>query len=102
MQSARNMGEDLDGGAAGWLVDKHPLLTGVAYETYKSFCDNVKLRPLTRRAFSGLLQELDMYGFVHVRVISRGRYGRTTQITPGLPKDLLDKLKRLVLIEFDL
>ena len=79
-----------------------PLLTGVAYEIYKSFCDNVKLRPLTRRAFSGLVQELDMYGFVCVRVVSHGRYGRTTQITPGLPKVFLDRLRRLVLIEFDL
>ena len=64
--------------------------------------DKVKLRPLTQRAFSGLVQELDMYGFIHVRVVSNGRYGRTTQITPELPKDLLDRLKRLVLIEFDL
>ena len=64
--------------------------------------EKVKLRVLTRRAFSGLVQELDMHGFVRVRVISRGRYGRTTQITPELPKDLLDKLKRLVMIEFDL
>ena len=86
----------------GSVMDKQALFNGVEYEICKSFCYNVKLRPLTRRAFSGLVQELDMYGFVCVRVISHGRYGRTTQITPGLPKDLLVRLRRLVLIEFDL
>ena len=49
-----------------------------------------------------MLQELDMYGFVRVRVVSHGRYGRTTEIIPVLPKDLLDRLRRLVMIEFDL
>ena len=83
-------------------LDEQLLFTGEAYVIYKSFCEKVRLRPLTRRAFSGLVQELDMYGFVHVRVVSHGRYGRTTQISPVLPKVLLDRLRRLVLIEFDL
>ena len=81
---------------------KKPLFAGEACVIYKSFCEKVKLRPLTRRAFSGLVQELDMYGFVRVRVISHGRHGRTTEISPELPKDLLHKLKRLLLIEVDL
>ena len=83
-------------------MDKQALFTGAAYESYRCFCEKVKLHPLTQRVFSGLVQELGMYGFVRVRVVSRGRYGRTTEIIPELPKDLLDKLRRMVLIEFDL
>ena len=51
----------------GSVMDKHSLFNGTAYEIYKAFCYKLKLRPLTRRAFSGLVQELDMYGFVRVR-----------------------------------
>ena len=49
-----------------------------------------------------MVQELDMYGFVRVRVVSHGRCGRATQIIPELPNDFLDGLRGLVLIEFDL
>ena len=80
MQFARNRDEDLDG-AGGWLMDKQALCTG----------GGCALFPDER--FPRLVQELDMYGFVRVRVVSNGRYGRTTQITPGLPKVLLDRGK---------
>ena len=79
-----------------------PLHTGDAYEAYRSFCSKIKLRALTQRAFSDLVSELDMYGFIQARVLSHGRYGRTKEITVNLPKDLCEKLKRVVLMEFDL
>ena len=79
-----------------------PLHTGDAYGTYRAFCAKIKMRALTQRAFSDLISELDMYGFIQARVLSQGRYGRTRQIIVNLPKALLDKLKQVVLMEFDL
>ena len=76
--------------------------TGDAYESYRSFCGKTKLRALTQRAFSDLVSELDMYGFIQARVLSHGRYGRTKEIMVNLSKDLSDKLKQVVLMEFDL
>jgi cell division control protein 6 len=60
------------------------------------------MRALTQRAFSDLVSELDMYGFIQARVLSKGRYGRTKEIIVSLPKALSDKLKLVVLMEFDL
>ncbi|MDY6990183.1 MAG: AAA family ATPase [Thermodesulfobacteriota bacterium] len=79
-----------------------PLHTGDAYEAYRSFCAKVKLRALTQRAFSDLVSELDMYGFIQVRVLSRGRYGRTKEIMVNLSEELSHKLRQVVLMEFDL
>jgi cell division control protein 6 len=79
-----------------------PLHTGEAYGTYRAFCGKIKMRALSQRAFSDLVSELDMYGFIQARLLSKGRYGRTKQIIVNLPKALSDKLKQVVLMEFDL
>jgi len=79
-----------------------PLHTGEVYEVYCSFCSKINLRPLTQRAFSDLVSELDMYGFIQVRILSKGRYGRSREIMVKLPKKMIDKLKQVVLMEFDL
>jgi len=79
-----------------------PLYTGDAYEGYRSFCTKIKLRALTQRAFSDLVSELDMYGFIQARIFSHGRYGRTKEVTVNLPREILDKLKQVILMEFDL
>jgi len=76
--------------------------TGDAYGVYRSFCGQLKMRALTQRAFSDLVSELDMYGFIQARVLSQGRYGRTKEIMVNLPKVVSDKLKQVVLLEFDL
>jgi cell division control protein 6 len=84
------------------LRSNKPLHTGDAYGTYRAFCAKIKMRALTQRAFSDLVSELDMYGFIQARVLSQGRYGRTKEIIVNLPKALSDKLKQVVLMEFDL
>jgi len=78
------------------------LSTGDVYGGYRSFCTKINLRALTQRAFSDLVSELDMYGFIHARILSKGRFGRTKEITVNLPHDIIAKLKQVVLMEFDL
>ena len=79
-----------------------PVYTGDAYAGYQLFCSKINLRALTQRAFSDLVSELDMYGFIQARIFSHGRYGRTKEITINLPKEISDKHRQVILMEFDL
>jgi len=76
--------------------------TGEAYDAYKGFCDRIGLGPLTGRAFGDLLNELDMYSLVRTRVLSRGRYGRSREITLDLPETLVERLHTTILLNFEL
>ena len=87
---------------AGKQAKKETLHTGEAFESYRSFCDRTGMRPLTQRAFSDLVSELDMYGFIRARIISKGRYGRTKEIGVGLSEDVSRKLRECILMNFDL
>ena len=78
------------------------IATGEAYDAYKYFCVKATLRPLTGRAFSDLLAELDMYSFLRSRVLSKGRYGRTREIVLELPSEILAKIYDSVLVNFNL
>jgi cell division control protein 6 len=69
-----------------------PFRTGDAYTLYRRFCDEVDMEPNTQRAFSDILYELDMYGLIRARTISRGRYGRTKEIHISLDPKLKDRL----------
>ncbi len=75
--------------------------TGEVYEAYQRFCRRVGLRSLAGRAFGDLLAELDMYAFLHARVQSRGRYGRTREIQLDLPDQLIAKIHDTILLNFD-
>jgi cell division control protein 6 len=79
-----------------------PLGTGEAYDTYMRFCERAGLRTLTGRAFGDLLAELDMYSLVRSRVLSRGRYGRTREITLDVSDDVADKLYAVIKLNFEL
>jgi len=50
----------------------------------------------------GGISELDMYGFIQARVLSKGCHGRTKEISVNLPPELSERLNQVVLIEFDL
>ncbi len=56
---------------------------------------------MTGRAFGDLLAELDMYSLIRSRVLSRGRYGRTREITIDLPQELVEKIYEAIRKNFD-
>ena len=72
------------------------VFTGEVYDLYKDICKQVSLRPLTQRRVSDIIAELDMLGIIHTRIISKGRYGRTKQISLSIPSSMLAKIKKLV------
>lgn len=68
--------------------------TGDAYEVYKNNCNSCGLKPLTQRRVSDIIAELDMLGIINARVISKGRYGRTREISLAIPNSSVVELKK--------
>lgn len=73
-----------------------PISTGEVYDFYQNYCNKVKIRPLTQRRISDIIAELDMMGIIHTTVISQGRYGRTRQISLGIPPSIAPKIQLLL------
>ena len=70
--------------------------TGDVYDTYKDLCNKVALRPLTQRRVSDIIAELDMLGIINAKVISKGRFGRTREISVILPASIEVKIKKIL------
>ena len=60
---------------------KGVIFTGEVYELYQDLCKKIGLNTLTQRRISDIIAELDMMGIINAKVISKGRYGRTREIT---------------------
>jgi cell division control protein 6 len=66
--------------------------TGDVYEVYRDVCDHADLRPLTQRRVSDIIAELDMFGVITAKIVSKGRYGRTRELTVTVPDTIRPKL----------
>lgn len=58
-------------------MGKKEITTGEIYDLYKTFCDKMKIDPLTQRRVGDLINELDTLGIINAKIVSKGRYGRT-------------------------
>ncbi|MCF7866494.1 ORC1-type DNA replication protein [Candidatus Woesearchaeota archaeon] len=72
------------------------IFTGDIYELYKDICSVSGLRPLTQRRVSDIIAELDMLGIINAKVISKGRFGRTREISLSLSKSIEKKILTLL------
>ncbi len=81
---------------------KEQVFTGEVYELYQSICSRVGLRPLTQRRISDIVGELDMLGVINAKVISKGRYGRTREISISTTDDLTPRILQTLAEEFAL
>jgi cell division control protein 6 len=59
--------------------------TGEVFNEYKSVCNAIDVDVLTQRRVTDLISELDMLGIVNAVVVSKGRYGRTKEISLSVP-----------------
>ena len=66
--------------------------TGQAYEAYVNICSRDQIRALTQRRFSDIIGFLDLYGLINARVISKGRYGSTRDISGSLNLEVVRHL----------
>ncbi len=78
------------------------ILTGEVYDIYKKLCSKIKLRPLTQRRISDVIAELDMQGIINARVASKGRYGRTREISMSVQLNTLEKIDKILIKELGL
>ncbi len=75
---------------------KRSFFTGEIYEVYEKICKQTKHNVLTQRRISDILAELDMLGIINARIISKGRYGRTRDVTLSIDENIILKLKELL------
>ncbi len=75
---------------------KKRFFTGDVYSKYMDICSSLNLRPLTQRRVSDVLAEFDMLGLIRARVISKGRYGRTREMSMNIPDFLIPKVKLIL------
>jgi len=81
---------------------KEPLYTGEIYEVYKEYCKKNSISPLTQRRVSDILAELDMLGLINAKVISKGRYGRTREISLSVPEATLPRIENILMASLHL
>ncbi len=70
--------------------------TGEVYDIYKGTSQDAGVRPLTQRRLSDIIAELDMLGIINAHVISKGRFGRTREITVSLPAGTIGIVNRIL------
>ncbi len=63
--------------------------TGNVYAVYQELCTAQNCRALSQRRFSDMVSFLDLYGLVNAPVISKGRFGKTREVSSALPRRLL-------------
>ncbi len=75
---------------------KNQIFTGDIYHFYQQACLKAKTETLTQRRVGDLIAEADMSGLINAHVISKGRHGRTREITLSLPAQILGKAKEIL------
>ncbi len=77
--------------------DKNAVIyTGDVYDVYKTHCTKVGLYPLTQRRVSDIIAELDMLGIINAKVVSKGRFGRTREISVAIPQTIKPKIMTIL------
>ncbi|MCJ7478670.1 MAG: orc1/cdc6 family replication initiation protein [Candidatus Nanohaloarchaeota archaeon QJJ-7] len=72
------------------------LATGDIYSEYKEYANDAGVKVLTQRRVSDLIAELDMLGVINGEVVSKGRHGRTRQISVDLSDNAQDDLEDML------
>ncbi len=75
---------------------KKKIFTGEIYEVYTLLCQRTKNNTLTQRRISDILAEFDMLGIINATIISKGRYGRTREVSLSLEEPLVAKVKEIL------
>lgn len=81
------------------LLNRTGLTTGEVYNLYKDLCHKIDMAALTQRRVTDLISELDMLGIVSAIVVSKGRYGRTKEISVSIP---IEQIKHVLIEDYRL
>ncbi len=75
--------------------NKRRFSSGEVYNMYRRLCNLVGVDALTQRRVTDFVSELDILGLVNAVIVSKGRYGRTKEISLSVPEECV----RPVLLE---
>ena len=70
--------------------------TGEIYEFYRKLCFKVGLRPLTQRRVSDIIREFELIGIINTKTISKGRYGRTRDVSLSISPSSIPLTKKIL------
>ncbi|AAY80101.1 Cdc6/Cdc18 family protein [Sulfolobus acidocaldarius] len=73
------------------LNSNSTLTTGEVYDIYIKLAGKLGVESITQRRVSDIINELDMVGIITARVVNRGRYGKTKEISLAVSKDIVIK-----------
>ncbi|MBW9140514.1 MAG: ORC1-type DNA replication protein [Candidatus Aramenus sp.] len=71
--------------------EKDAMTTGEVYDKYKELARQLGMEVVTQRRVSDIINELDMVGIVTAKVVNRGRYGKTKEITLAVDREIAIK-----------
>jgi cell division control protein 6 len=69
--------------------NERSFISGEVYNMYRRLCDHLDLEMVSQRRLRDLISELDFLGLINAVVVSRGRYGRTQEISLNVPEELI-------------
>jgi cell division control protein 6 len=75
--------------------NKRRFSSGEVYTMYRRLCNHLGMDALTQRRVTDFVSELDILGLVNAVIVSKGRYGRTKEISLSVPEECV----RPVLLE---
>jgi len=66
---------------------KRRFSSGEVYNMYRKLCNQLDMDALTQRRVTDFVSELDIMGLVNAVIVSKGRYGRTKEISLSVPEE---------------
>ncbi|MBK5190939.1 MAG: cell division control protein Cdc6, partial [Methanosarcinales archaeon] len=66
---------------------KRRFSSGEVYNMYRKLCNQLDMDALTQRRVTDFVSELDILGLVNAVIVSKGRYGRTKEISLSVPEE---------------
>jgi cell division control protein 6 len=65
--------------------NKKRFSSGEVYNMYRRLCNHLGMEALTQRRVTDFVSELDILGLINAVIVSKGRYGRTKEISLSVP-----------------
>ncbi|MCD6457010.1 MAG: ORC1-type DNA replication protein [Methanophagales archaeon] len=69
--------------------NERSFISGDVYNMYHRLCDHLGVEVLTQRRLIDLISELDIFGLINAVIMSRGKHGRTKEISLNVPEELI-------------
>jgi len=76
--------------------------TSDIYNLYNKLCFKIGLRPLTQRRVSDIIGEFEQLGIISTKTISKGRYGRTREVSARISNSTRPMAKKILEEELEI